>query len=89
MTPELQRAGRLLQLIGMIFLSPLPAHAHHCSSLSDCWSTATAAAAAAVGAAVLVVVAVLFRWITGVPRSPRLSPPKSREKRIRNSCRIG
>jgi hypothetical protein len=89
MTVNLQRTQLLIQAIAVVFLSPLPVYAHHCSSLSDCWNTAAAAAAAAVGAAALAALAALFRWITDIPRSPRVSPPKSREKRVPNSCRIG
>jgi hypothetical protein len=86
MTVNLQRTQLLIQAIAVVFLSPLPVYAHHCSSLSDCWSTAAAAAAAAVGAAVLAALAALSRASRGVLQIPKVPPAKSSDVHVSNPC---
>jgi hypothetical protein len=83
-----RRAWPLMEAFTILVLSPLQVWAHHCSSASDCWNTAAAEIAASLGIAAATALAVTFRVVRTVPHPPKVSPPKSREKRIRDSCRI-
>ena len=82
MIAKVQPVRLLIQSIAVIVLSPSAVYAHHCSSLSDCWSTATASAAAALGAAFVAVMFALFQSITGVPQDPELRSPQNADQPI-------
>jgi hypothetical protein len=82
MVAKVQPVRFLIQSIAVIVLSPSVVYAHHCSSLSDCWSTATASAAAALGAAFIAVMFALFQSITGVPQDPELRSPQNADQPI-------
>jgi hypothetical protein len=79
---NVQAARHFIEAITIVFLSPLPVYAHHCSSLSDCWSTAAASAAAALGAALVAAIIALFQSITGVPQDPELTSPRTGDQSI-------
>jgi hypothetical protein len=83
-----QRTWLLMQAVVILFMSPLQVWAHHCSTASDCWNTAAAEIAASLGIAAATALAAAFRVVRTVPHPPKVSPPKSHEKRIRDSCRI-
>ena len=82
MIAKVQPVRLLIQSIAVIVLSPSAVYAHHCSSLSDCWSTATASAAAALGAAFVAVMFALFQSIMGVPQDPEVRPAQTADQSI-------
>lgn len=75
----LQLRPLLIQAVAVLLSAP-PVLAHHCSTLSDCWSTAAASAAAALGTAGIMALLALYQSITSVPQEPKRPSPQNADK---------